>query len=426
MIVLLIGSGGRENALAHSISKSQSLTRLYISPGNPGTGKLGDNIDLNLSDHTKVIDFCKENKIELVVIGPEKYLVEGLGDSLRNAGIKVFGPNANAAAIEGSKVFSKDFMRKYNIPTAEFKEFGSEDAGDALDYLKKQKYPCVIKADGLAAGKGVIICSNYEEASSALDSMFRDKLFGSAGNKIVIEEFMEGEEASIFAITDGKKYICLPSAQDHKRIGDNDTGKNTGGMGAYSPAPVVTEAILDETEKEIIQPVLKGMAETGREFSGCLYCGLMITKTGVKVVEFNCRFGDPETQAVLPLLEGDFLKLLYSSAAGELDTATVKYNGGASVCIVAASKGYPDNYKTGLEITGLDKINNPDITITHAGTKSEGDKILTSGGRVLGVTAVLQKPDLKSAKKAAYEAIKEINFDGMYYRKDISDKAYKH
>ena len=426
MIVLLIGSGGRENALAHSISKSKSLTKLYISPGNPGTEKLGENLDLNLSNHDEVISFCKKNRIELVVIGPEKYLVEGLGDSLRKERIKVFGPNSNAAEIEGSNVFSKDFMRKYNIPTADFKEFSSIEADEAKDYLKEQKYPCVIKADGLAAGKGVIICNSYKEAGEAIDSMFSDKLFGNAGNKIVIEEFMEGEEASIFAITDGKDYICLPSAQDHKRIGDNDTGKNTGGMGAYSPAPVVTESVLNETEKNIIQPVLAGMAEIGREFSGCLYCGIMVTKTGVKVVEFNCRFGDPETQAVLPLLEGDFLKLLCSASEGKLNKTSVKYNGGASVCVVAASKGYPDKYFTGYEITGIDEIASPEILITHAGTKREGKRVLTSGGRVLGITAVIQTPDLKSAKDTAYKAINTINFEGMYYRKDISDKANKY
>jgi phosphoribosylamine--glycine ligase len=425
MKVLLIGSGGRENAIAYSISRSTSLTKLFIAPGNPGTKILGENVLINLSDHNEVTAFCKNNGVELVVIGPEKYLVEGMADSLRPAGINVFGPDARAAEIEGSKVFSKNFMKKYDIPTAGYREFSSSEAEKAKEYLEKHVYPCVVKADGLAAGKGVIICNSYEEAESALTRMFKDKIFGDAGNKVIVEEFMEGSEASVFAITDGKNYLCLPSAQDHKRIGDNDTGKNTGGMGAYSPAPVVTEKILEETEEFIIKPTLEGMADSGRKFVGCLYFGLMITKSGVKVVEFNCRFGDPETQAVLPLLEGDFLQLLNSAASGKLIPGSVRYSGGASVCVVAASNGYPDSFKTGFEIKGLDKVTDQNILITHAGTKEENGKIVTSGGRVLGVTSVLNSMDLATAKKAAYEALSKIYFEGIYYRHDISDKAGK-
>ena len=306
MRVLLIGSGGREHALAIKISKSSLLDKLFILPGNPGTKQVGENIKINPSDQEKILQFCKDEAIDLVVIGPEQPLVEGLSDYLRNEEIKVFGPSKKAAEIEAHKSFAKQLMKKYNIPTSDFIEFQSNEYDKAISYLKETKYPCVIKADGLAAGKGVLICKNFEEAEKGLKEIFLDKVFGSSGDKVVIEEFMEGEEASIFAITDGKDFICLPSSQDHKRIGDNDTGKNTGGMGAYSPAPVVTIDILSLVENEIIKPTLEGMRNEDCPFSGCLYVGLMITKEGPKVVEYNCRFGDPETQVVLPLLKRRF------------------------------------------------------------------------------------------------------------------------
>jgi len=422
MRVLIIGSGGREHALALKISKSSLLDRLFIIRGNPGTKQVGENIKINPSHGDKVLQFCNDERIDLIVIGPEQPLVDGLSDYLRDAGFKVFGPSQKAAEIEAHKSFAKQLMKKYNIPSADFIEFTTDQHQEALSYLKKSKFPVVIKADGLAAGKGVLICNYFSEAEKALKEIFIDKVFGASGDKIVIEEFMVGEEASILVVTDGIDFICLPSSQDHKRIGDNDTGKNTGGMGAYSPAPVITNELLTQIEEKIIKPTLNGMKKEGYPFSGCLYAGLMITNVGPKVVEFNCRFGDPETQVVLPLLKGDLLKLLYSSAIGKLDKKAVHYEDGCAVCIVASSKGYPDSYQKGFEIKGLD-IKDKKIIIYHAGTDEVDDKIVTNGGRVLGVTAVLNENDLRKARIKAYEAISEIHFDGMYYRKDIAVKA---
>ncbi len=423
--VLLIGSGGREHALAFKISQSKSLKKLFIAPGNPGTKTLGENVLLNPADFESIISFCKEKEIDLVVIGPEKPLVDGLADLLRKNSFNVFGPNKNAAAIEGYKSFAKNLMRKYNIPTADYAEFSSSQLTEAEEFLGKSNYPVVIKADGLAAGKGVIICNNLEEGLNTLKEMFIKKKFGNAGEKIIIEEFLKGEEASIFAITDGDKFVCLPSAQDHKRIGDNDTGKNTGGMGAYAPAPLITSELLNRIEDEIISTTIKSMKQEGNIFNGCLYCGLMITEDGPKVVEFNCRFGDPETQAVVPLLEGDFLELLYSAAIGILNKDAVHYSGGAAVCVVAASKGYPENYEKGAEIFGLNDITNNDIIIFHAGTKEENGRIVTDGGRILGATSFIKGNDLRIAKQKSYQALDKIYFNGIYFRKDISDKASK-
>ena len=422
MNVLLIGSGGREHALAYKIHQSESLDTLYISPGNPGMKNLGVNLQMDLKDFGAIAEFCFDKKIELVIIGPEQPLVDGMADSLRQKGINVFGPGRKAADIEAQKSFAKNLMVKYNIPTSGYVEFKSQEINEAMEYIKTRKYPLVVKADGLAAGKGVLICSSISDAEKALKEIFIDKVFGASGDQLIIEEFMFGEEASIFAITDGKNFICLPSAQDHKRIGDNDTGKNTGGMGAYSPAPVVTKSILAEVEEKIIAPTISGMEKEGRTFIGCLYCGIMITSEGPKVVEFNCRFGDPETQVVLPVLEGDFLKLLYSASTGSLDKSVVKYSGGSAVCVVAASKGYPDAFTKGFEISGLDKTNS-DIVIFHAGTKESDGKFVTNGGRVLGVTSITKEMDLKLAKQKAYDALDKIYFDGVYFRKDIADRA---
>jgi phosphoribosylamine--glycine ligase len=380
---------------------------------------------VDLKDCDAIAKFCLDKKIELVVIGPEQPLVDGMADFLRQKGINVFGPGRKAADIEAQKSFAKNLMVKYNIPTSGYVEFKSDALNEALEYIKTQKYPLVIKADGLAAGKGVLICNSVSDAEDAIKQIFIDKVFGASGDKLIIEEFMIGEEASIFAITDGRDFICLPSAQDHKRIGDNDTGKNTGGMGAYSPAPVVTKSILAEVEGKIIAPAISGMEKEGRTFIGCLYCGLMITSEGPKVVEFNCRFGDPETQAVLPVLEGDFLKLLYSASTGSLDKSAVKYSGGSAVCVVAASKGYPDAFAKGFDISGLDKTDN-DIVIFQAGTKESDGKVVTNGGRVLGVTSLTKDMDLKLAKQKAYAALDKIYFDGIYFRKDIADRAIKY
>ena len=424
MNVLLIGSGGREHALAYKISESPNLTKLYCAPGNPGIADYAELLELDLSNFNQVLEFCNSNRIELVVIGPEQPLVDGLGSHLRENGINVFGPDKEAAMIEGDKAFSKDLMLKYNIPTADYKVFTKESKNDVLTYLEVTSYPVVIKASGLAAGKGVAICEDRKSTEATLHDYFEDNIFGESGHTIVIEEFLKGEEASIFVITDGDDYMILPSSQDHKRALDGDKGKNTGGMGAYAPAPIVTDELLKRVEKDIIVPTLEGLKNEGKKYNGCLYCGLMIDNGIPKVVEFNCRFGDPETQVVLPLLKGDFLKLLYSAAIGKINKEAIKYEEGTSVCVVAASKGYPDKYEKSVEISGLEtKLEN--AIVFHAGTKRLDDKIVTNGGRVLGITSFISKNDLKQAKQIAYDALSKIHFDGITYRTDIADKALK-
>lgn len=423
MKVVLIGSGGREHALAYKIAESLQLEKLYCLPGNPGTKLFAENVNITAS--VDILNFCNEKNIDLIVIGPEQPLVDGLANILRENGFNVFGPSKLAARIEGDKSFSKTLMKKYGIPTADFEIFEKSDYEIAVTYLKTKEYPIVIKAFGLAAGKGVLICESFEESKIALDECFRNNTFGEAGEKVIIEEFMVGQEASIFAVTDGNDFVILPAAQDHKRIYDGDKGKNTGGMGAYAPAPLITIELQKEIEEKIIIPTLNAMKSENMLYNGCLYAGLMITSTGPKVVEFNCRFGDPETQAVLPLLEGDFLELLNSAAKGKIDKTSVKYNGGSSVCVVAVSKGYPEKFEKGFKIFGLDEFEDNEIKVFHAGTKDENGFIKTNGGRVLGVTSFITKNDLKEAKQKAYEGISKISFNGMFYRKDISDKAYK-
>ena len=425
MNVVVIGSGGREHALAYKISESPILSNLYIIPGNPGTAKCGTNINLSINDFTSIGIFCKNKEIDFAVVGSEAPLVAGLSDYLRDKGIKVFGPSSSAARIESEKSFAKKIMVENGIPTAQYREFTSNKYVEAKKYLQETTYPCVLKADGLAAGKGVLICEKIKTALKGLNELFLQKKYGSAGDKIIIEEFLTGEESSIFAITDGENFICLPSSQDHKRIGENDTGLNTGGMGAYSPAPVVTDEILEEIKTKIIRPVLAVMRESGNKFVGCLYAGLMITNEGPKAIEFNCRFGDPETQAVLPLLNGDFLKLLYSAANGNLDKEAVTYNGGCSICVVASSKGYPEEYKKGFEIKGLNNITDPSIIVYHAGIKQDGGKIITNGGRVLGVTAFSLNKNYQSVKSIVYQNLSKISFEGMYYRRDIAHRVLK-
>lgn len=425
MKVAIIGSGGREHALAWKISQSKSLENLYIIPGNPGTKKLGKNVQIDVDDIKGIKKFCIENKIELVVVGPEKPLIDGIADELLQSGIKVFGPCKNAARIEGEKSFAKDLMKEFGIPTASYKTFNKEQYKEAVGYLESIKYPTVVKADGIAAGKGVVICENYDQAKKAVDDCFINSIFGSAGSKIVIEEFMSGQEASVFAITDGNDFVLLPPAQDHKRIGEGDTGKNTGGMGAYAPTPFVNEEMMRQIADKIVRPTINALSLKNSKYVGCLYCGLMITNDGPKIVEFNCRFGDPETQAVLPLIGGDFLELLYSASMGAIKKDSVYYNGGASVCVVAASKGYPESYEKGKEITGLESIAEEDILIFHAGTKEQEGKILTNGGRVLNVVSIIKENNLTYVKKRCYEVLSKIYFDGIYYRRDIADKALK-
>ena len=424
MRVLLIGSGGREHALAMKITESKKLKSLYILPGNPGTAMIGENIDHAIADQSTIATFCVENKIDLVVIGPEQPLVDGLANVLRENNIKVFGPDKEAAEIEAHKSFAKSIMKTAGVPTSTYIQFSSKMFNTAKEYLKSKKYPCVVKADGLAAGKGDFVCADSKEAEDALRSIFIDKIFGESGEKVLIEEFLEGEEASVLAVTDGEDFICLPASQDHKRIGENDTGKNTGGMGAYAPTPIITDVLMEEIKSRIIQPTLKALFDTNKKFIGCLYVGLMITKEGPKVVEFNCRFGDPEAQAVLPLLKGDFLELLYSAAKGKLNMQAIEYSGGSAVCVVAASLGYPDEYEKGFEITGLDNLPEK-IIVFHAGTKEENGKIVTNGGRVLGVTAVNPKNELFSTRDMVYKAVSKIKFGNMYYRNDIGNKGLR-
>lgn len=423
MNVALIGSGGREHIIATRIFKSNNLDKLYIIPGNAGTAQLGTNVSLDTTNHNEIINFCKEHRVSFVIIGPEAPLASGLSDDLREKGIKVFGPSQKAARIESDKSFSKDLMSEYNIPTAKYKTFNSKDYENTLIYLENTAYPVVIKASGLAAGKGVSICNDFSEAKNAVDNCFFNNKFGQAGNKIVIEEFLSGEEFSIFAITDGNDYVLLPAAQDHKRIGEGDTGENTGGMGAYAPVPFVTKELLSEVENKIIRPTLKALADLGNPYSGCLYAGLILTNEGPKVIEFNCRFGDPETQVVLPLLEGNLLDLLYSAAEGEVDKNAVKYNGGSALCVVLVSGGYPGKYEKGFVISGLENIIDQDIQVVHAGTKIQDGKILTNGGRVLNVVSILRGNNLSQCKTKAYQAISKVNFEGIYYRKDIGFKA---
>ena len=422
MKVAIIGNGGREHALGYAIAKSPLCSRLFFLPGNGGTHTLGENVDIDLKDHNQVFSFVVIEQIDFVVIGPEIPIVDGLGDFLRNHGIVVFAPTAEAARIESEKSYSKRIMKKYGIPTAVWQKFTAEEYDAAVEYLFTGKFPVVLKADGLAAGKGVVIASNFTEAENALRDMMLNKVFGAAGSSVVIEEFMEGEEASIFAITDGKNFVCLPAAQDHKRAGDGDTGPNTGGMGAYCPARVVTPEIERRVNSEIIVPFLAGLRAESNPFAGCLYVGIMITKSGPKVVEFNCRFGDPETQAVLPVLEGDLLSLLYSAANGEIDSSKVWYENVAAVTVVAASEGYPGKYEKGFEIYGLNSVKGNNF-VFHAGTEFKENKTLTTGGRVLAVTSVDSTGNLHTAIENAYTELKKISFANIYYRKDIGHKA---
>ena len=422
MNVLIIGSGGREHALAYKLKQSGKLNNLFMIPGNPGTSSLAENVILDTSNKKSIIEFCHTHKIDLVVVGPEIPLVDGLADVLREKNINVFGPNQRAAMLEGDKSFSKELMKKYNIPTANYQTFKREDYVNCISYLDVISYPTVIKASGLAAGKGVLICKDKNDAIDYVDQCFKDDLFGKSSEVLVIEEFLEGQEASIFAITDGTDYVLLPAAQDHKRRFDGDKGPNTGGMGAYAPAPLVTDEIMEKIEYEVIIPTLKAMKEEGREYNGCLYAGLMINNDKINVVEFNCRFGDPETQVVLPIIDGDFLELLYSASKGRLNKEAVSYNGKTSVCVVAASDGYPGSYKKGFEITGLNNMPSG-VEVFHAGTKYEGEKIVTNGGRVLAVSSIVDSSNIQEAKDLAYDALSIINFEGMVYRNDISDKA---
>lgn len=423
MKVLVIGSGGREHAIVWKLKQSPKVTGIYCAPGNAGIDQIAERVNIKADDIHGLLKFALEIGIDFTVVGPEVPLALGIVDLFNENELKIFGPSASAARLENSKIFAKDFMKRHNIPTAGFETFSSADRIKAAEYLSRSAYPLVIKADGLAAGKGVVIAENVNDAKSTIDEFFGNKVFGSAGENIVIEEFLSGAEASIFAICDGMNYVLLPASQDHKKIGECETGKNTGGMGSYAPADrIVTPEILEKVKKKIIEPVLMNMKSEGNEFKGCLYCGIMIAKNGDPyVIEFNTRFGDPETQAVLPLIESDFLDLLMASYAGTLNKFKIESNGEYCASVVLASGGYPDKYETGKEITGLDKITN-DCLVFHAGTKAENEKIFSAGGRVLNVTGRSSK-DLKTAISIAYRNAEIIDFENKYYRRDIGQKG---
>jgi len=425
--ILVIGSGGREHALVWKLRQSPEAKNIYCAPGNAGIEQLATIVPIKMADTKGLLKFAKEKKIDLTVVGSEQPLVEGLVDIFEKHGFKIFGPSKSAAQLEGSKVFSKDFMARHNIPTAKYKTFTSAEFEKAKKYISTIEPPIVVKADGLASGKGVLICKSRQEAEIALDEIILKRAFGTAGDHVVIEEFLSGEEASIFVLTDSERFTILASAQDHKRILDGDLGKNTGGMGAYAPAPVVTDRILQQVIKEVILPTLGGMKNEGNPYRGCLYIGLMMTADGPKVLEYNCRFGDPETQVVVPLIDGDLAEIFLSIAEHRFDPEKARVHPATAVCVVMASHGYPDTYETGKKILGLENIKMEDgAVVFHAGTKKDGDSIVTAGGRVLGVTAIGFKDELEQTIRNAYKSIEKITFDGAYYRSDIGKKALLH
>jgi phosphoribosylamine---glycine ligase len=432
MKILIVGNGGRENAIADSIFNSESFkksnSKLFSTIGTPGLDKISTPVNIKPTEIDKLVKFVKKEKIDFTVVGPEIPLSLGIVNEFEKNNLKIFGPTKQAAEIETSKIFAKDLMKKFRIPTANYKEFSSDNIKEANEYLLCSKYPLVIKADGLAAGKGVIIVNSFSEAITVIKDFTENKIFGESGLKFIIEDFLTGFELSLFIITDGKNYVALPFSQDHKKIGDGDTGKNTGGMGAYAPADkMIDKDIKEKIMMEIIEPTLMGMEKEGRKYKGCLYCGLMITENtpGIlepSVIEFNSRFGDPETQAVLPLIKSDFLQLLIASSDGKIDEYNLKIHDKYSCCVILASKGYPEKYETNKTIKGLDN-KTEDAYFFHSGTKYSEDKkfVLTNGGRVLSVVALSDK-SMKDAISRCYNEIKKIEFENMYFRKDIGFK----
>ncbi|MFH1006504.1 MAG: phosphoribosylamine--glycine ligase [Candidatus Latescibacterota bacterium] len=420
MRVLVVGSGGREHTLVWKIAQSVGGNRIFAAPGNPGMAQMAECVDIAADDVAGLLAFALRERIDLTVVGPEVPLALGIVDRFEEHGLKIFGPSGRAAQIESSKGFSKDLMAKYGIPTARYERFTSSE--DAIEYVRVQGAPIVVKADGLASGKGVLICQTEAEAVSAVQSILDEQAFGAAGREVVVEEFLQGEEASILALTDGKTILPLVSSQDHKAIFDGDRGPNTGGMGAYAPAPVVTETVLKRVMEQVLRPAVAGMAAEGREYKGVLYAGLMIKDEKLKVVEFNCRFGDPESQVVLPLLKADLVDLMMAVSEGRLGEMVLESSGETAVCVVIASGGYPGSYETGKRITGLEAAQEmAGVEVFHAGTAMRDGSIVTQGGRVLGVTAM--GTDIGRAIDRAYEAVGKIQFEGAYYRKDIGAKA---
>nr|WP_314446218.1 phosphoribosylamine--glycine ligase [uncultured Lachnoanaerobaculum sp.] len=416
MKILVVGGGGREHAIVKKLAQSKKNPKIYVAPGNAGTEEIATNVAISVMDFDSLVDFAKKEKIDLTVVGMDDPLVGGIVDRFEAEGLRVFGPRKNAAILEGSKAFSKDLMKKYGIPTAAYENFN--DPQKAIKYLETANYPIVLKADGLALGKGVLICKTFEEAKSGIEELMIDKSFGDAGNTIVIEEFLQGREVSVLSFVDGTHYALMTSAQDHKRAKDGDEGLNTGGMGTFSPSPFYTEEVDRYCKEHIYQKTVDAMRAEGREFKGIIFYGLMLTKSGVKVLEYNARFGDPETQVVLPRMENDIIDVFEACIDGCLDKIDLKFEDNAAVCVVLASDGYPLKYEKGKKITGLENFEGKtDIFAFHAGTKKVNGDVVTNGGRVLGITATA--PTLKEARDKAYEATKLIEFENKYMRNDI-------
>ena len=427
MRVLIVGSGGREHALAWKVARSPLVSRLYCAPGNAGMASLGECVNIKAMDIPALLAFAKDKGIDLAIIGPESPLIAGIADEFRAAGIPTFGPSRAAAAIEGSKVFAKELMAKYGIPAAEFRVF--DDSGEAAAYIERKSggsdaLPIVVKADGEALGKGVFVCSTKDEALRAIKSIMVDKVFGKSGDRVLIEERLEGQEATLMVITDGRSVVPLAPLQDYKRAYDNDQGLNTGGMGCYSPVPAVPPELYERALETMIVPTLRAMQSEGCPYTGVLYTGIILTADGPKVLEFNARFGDPETQAALPLLETDLVEIIQASLAGSLDSLEIKCYNECAVCVVVASGGYPGEYETGKPISGLDEAGAVEgVTVFHAGTKLQDGQVVTSGGRVLGVTAV--GDTFRTAVERAYSAVGRIHFDDMHYRRDIGARVIR-
>ncbi len=424
MRVLVLGGGGREHALCWALKRSKKLRKLYCIPGNGGISDFAEIPQgIDLKDFESLAQFCKAEGIDLVVPGPEEPLVRGVADYLQAKGVKVFGPSKKASQLEGSKAFAKELMKKAGVPTADFAVF--DDPEKARAYVEKKGAPIVVKADGLCAGKGVFVCETLDEAYQAIEKIMEERIFGEAGNQVVIEEKLTGEEASFIVITDGENFRVLPTSQDHKRLLDDDKGPNTGGMGAYSPAPLITPKLREVISEKVVAPILKALQKEGHPYFGFLYAGLMISQNTPYVLEFNCRLGDPEAQAILPRVEGDLLDLMTLTFEGKLAETSLEESKDWAVCVVMASQGYPGSYEKGKLITGLDKVKDlPGVVVFHAGTKKEDGNFYTNGGRVLGVTALAETLDL--ALKRAYQACELIQFEGAHYRRDIGKKAFKY
>ena len=420
MKVLVIGSGGREHSLVWKIAQSPLVSKIFCAPGNPGISELAECINITADQTEQLCEFAVQKNIDLTVVGPEAPLVDGIVDIFNEHGLKVFGPDKKAAILEDSKVFSKSLLKKHGIPTADFKCF--DDYQQARRYIASKEAPIVVKADGLSKGKGVFVCKTNDEALQAIDSIMKDKVFGEAGDQVVIEECLIGEEISLLAFTDGKNIVAMESSQDHKTVFDGDTGPNTGGMGAYSPVPLMTDELYLQVEKEILVPTVHAMNREERPYKGVIYIGLMITDAGPRVLEYNVRLGDPEAQVILSRMKSDIVQIMLATISEDLDKVDLEWYSQASVCVVMASGGYPGSYDNGKEITGLDSLKNQDgISVFHAGTKSANGKIVTNGGRVLGVVACGE--DIEDAQKNVYEAVSKISFDGVHYRRDIASKA---